>query len=229
MALKAMGLRTKRAVDFRDGYDFLVEDGVRIAVRYAIPTSDRQQVYRKRNGEVSHYSYKRWTFNFHRHGKLDERYCDFFVCFLASASCNGRGGSDVTVFVIPWEAITGLTFCSSLREGSRRPYRGKYAVYQDAWELIEKAAHGDRETAVFAPRKSLKISADSRRRLRLITGDAGAQSEESLPSAGETDGSSLGGASDGKPSEPERPLGPQPVAANQPALPEAHSFLRPID
>ncbi len=229
MALKAMGLRTKRAVDFKDGYDFLVEDGVRIAVRYAIPTSDRQQVYRKRNGEVSHYSYKRWTFNFHRHGKLDERYCDFFVCFLASASTNGRGGSDVTVFVIPWEAITGLTFCSSLREGSRRPYRGKYAVYQDAWELIEKAAHGAEETAVFAPRKSLKISADSRRRLRLITGDTDSESDEAVPAASEVDERGLGGPVVVEPDRAEPPVAPQPRATTRPVLPEAHAFLRSID
>jgi hypothetical protein len=167
MALKAMGQRTDRAVDYRDGCDFLVGDDVRIAVRYAIPTSDRQQVYKKRNGELSHYTYKRWTFNFHRHGKIDSRYCDFFVCFLASANGSGKARSDVTVFVIPWEAITGLTFCSSMREGSLRPYRGKYAVYQDAWHLIEEATG-----AGVSPgeRKLLKISADSRRRLKLVTG-----------------------------------------------------------
>ena len=41
MALEAMGLEAKRGVDFRDGYDFLVGDRVRLAVRYAIPTADR--------------------------------------------------------------------------------------------------------------------------------------------------------------------------------------------
>lgn len=167
MALRAMGQRTVRAVDYRDGYDFLVGDGVRVAVRYAIPTSDRQQTYRKRNGEVSHYTYKRWTFNFHRHGKIDSQYCDFFVCFLAAASGSGKSRSDVTVFVIPWQAITGLTFCSSMREGSSRSYRGKYAIYQDAWHLIEESAGG--RTAV-GDRKRLRISADSRRRLQLVTG-----------------------------------------------------------
>jgi hypothetical protein len=179
MALKAMGLDAQRAVDFRDGYDFLINDKVRIAVRYAIPTSDREQIYKKRNGEISHYVYKRWTFNFHRHGKIDERYCDFFVCFLAApvskdgkkAGAKNAGGSDVTVFVIPWEAITGLTFCSSVREGSSRSYRGKYAVYQDAWNLIEEAAEGGASKGVPEPRavKTLRISADSRRRLRLVT------------------------------------------------------------
>jgi len=167
MALQSMGLNAKRVEDIRDGYDFLLEDRVRIAVRYAIPTSDRQQTYRKRNGEVSHYSYKRWTFNFHRHGKRPEQYCDFFVCFLAAAPNGGKAPSDVTVFTIPWEAITGLTFCSSVREGSKRAYRGKYAVFQDGWELIDRAARGPRAPTV---RKVLRISSDSRRRLRLVTG-----------------------------------------------------------
>jgi hypothetical protein len=176
MALRAMGQRTVRAVDYRDGYDFLVGEGIRVAVRYAIPTSDRQQTYRKRNGEVSHYTYKRWTFNFHRHGKIDNQYCDFFVCFLAAASGNGKSRSDVTVFVIPWEAITGLTFCSSMREGSSRPYRGKYAVYQDAWHLIEESAGG---RAVNGERKRLRISADSRRRLQLVTGSEEPRERES--------------------------------------------------
>jgi hypothetical protein len=169
MALKAMGLEAKRGVDFRDGYDFLVGSKVRVAVRYAIPTADREQTYRKRNGELSRYLYKRWTFNFHRHGELGQRYCDFFVCFLASPDHKGRSASDVHVFVIPWEAITGLTFCSSVREGSTREYRGKYARYRDAWGLIEAASE---ERAARGERKRLKISADSRRRLRLIAQDA---------------------------------------------------------
>lgn len=181
MALKAMGQHTDRALDYRDGFDFLVGEKVRVAVRYAIPTSDRQQVYKKRNGELSHYTYKRWTFNFHRHGKIDNRYCDFFVCFLASA--NSKARSDVTVFVIPWEAITGLTFCSSMREGSSRPYRGKYAVYQDAWHLIEEATGA---SLGVGERKHLRISADSRRRLKLVTGtddisDAAATDTSEVP------------------------------------------------
>jgi hypothetical protein len=186
MALKAMGLDAERALDFRDGYDFLVDRKVRIAVRYAIPTSDREQIYKKRNGDISHYLYKRWTFNFHRHGKIDERYCDFFVCFLAApiskdrkksstkSGSNGSSSSDVTVFVIPWEAITGLTFCSSVREGSSRSYRGKYSVYRDSWNLIaEAASDGFSASGLQEPRavKTLRISADSRRRLRLVTSE----------------------------------------------------------
>ncbi len=180
MALQAMELRAERTADYRDGYDFKVEDRVRIAVRYAIPTSDRQQEYRKRNGEVSHYSYKRWTFNFHRHGKRPERYCDFFVCLLAHTPHGEEDLSDVSVFTIPWDAITGLTFCSSLRDGSSRAYRGKYAVYKDGWHLIEHASHGRRRLP--SERKRLQISSDARRQLQLIVqSDAAAASEGMEP------------------------------------------------
>ena len=171
----AVGLRAERVTDYKDGYDFRVGGRVRVACRYAMPTSDRQQIYKKRNGETSTYSYKRWTFNFHRHGRIPDRYCDFFICLLVGPDAVLGRVSAVSVFVIPWDAITGLTFCSSIREGSSRGYRGKYALYRDAWHLLEKAAHGKR--AGIPTRKSLKISADGRRRLKLIL-------------AGEGDGSS---------------------------------------
>jgi hypothetical protein len=173
MAFKAMRLDVERAVDYRNGYDFLVEGKIRVACRYAMPTSDRQQVYTKRNGEVSTYSYKRWTFNFHRHGRIVERYCDFFVCFLVGPEAASGISSEVSVFVIPWDAITGLTFCSSVREGSMRGYRGKYSVYKDAWSLIESAAHG---RSALVERKRLLISADSRRHLKLMIASDGKRS-----------------------------------------------------
>jgi hypothetical protein len=168
LIFKAVGLRAERVTDYKDGYDFLVGDRVRVAVRYAMPTSDRQQIYKKRNGQTSTYSYKRWTFNFHRHGRITDRYCDFFICLLVGPDAVLGRVSDVSVFVIPWNAITGLTFCSSVREGSSRGYRGKYSTYQDAWHLLEKAARGRRAAAPAPARKSLKISADGRRRLKLI-------------------------------------------------------------
>lgn len=162
-ALRALGLKTTRAVDYRDGYDFLVEGKTRVAVRYAFPTSDRVQRYKKRNGEVSRYVYKRWTFNFHRHGKMDVRYCDFFVCLLAPVDGDQRWGAGLTVFVIPWEAVTGLTFCSSARKGSNRTYRGKYARYRDAWQAIEESARPE-----IGSTTTIKIGADTRRELRLV-------------------------------------------------------------
>jgi len=128
---------------------------------------------------VSRYVYKRWTFNFHRHGRMTERYCDFFVCFLAAPGGEGGAGTDVSVFVIPWEAITGLTFCSSMRENSPRPYRGKYSVYRDGWDLIYRAARG-RELP--HGRKQLRIGSDARRRLKLLTGvDGGKPAQSDTP------------------------------------------------
>ncbi len=167
-ALRALGLDVERGLDYRDGYDFLINGNLRIAVRYAFPTTERQQTYKKRNGEISRYLYKRWTFNFHRHGRISERYCDFFVCFLGTPSSNGSGN---TAFTIPWEAITGLTFCSSCREGSTRPYRGKYAVYQDRWDLIVEAAQAGREAIEREAPSTLKIADDERRRLQAMTGN----------------------------------------------------------
>ena len=137
-AIRSMGLGVERRVEQRDGFDFLIEGSIRVAVRHAFPTTYREQHYRKKNGEVSRYLYKRWTFNFHRHGRIDSRYCDFFVCLLGSLEA--AAGEDVVVFVIPWEAITGLTFCSSVRKHSARAYRGRYARYIDGWDAIVDAA-----------------------------------------------------------------------------------------
>ena len=176
MAFNAMQLEVQRAVDYKNGYDFMVEGKVRIACRYAMPTSDRQQLYTKRNGEISTYSYKRWTVNFHRHGRIVERYCDYFVCFLVGPEAAAGVSSEVSVFVIPWDAITGLTFCSSVREGSMRGYRGKYSIYRDAWNLIEGAARG---RPVLVERKRLHISADSRRHLKLMISSDGTRSSSS--------------------------------------------------
>lgn len=164
--MKAVGLSVSRGVDYKDGYDFLVEDKVRLAVRYAFPTTERQQTYRKRNGEISNYVYKRWTFNFHRHGKIAGRYCDFFVCLLGSAAATQARASDLTVFTIPWEAITGLTFCSSCREGSQRSYRGKYSVYKDRWDLIADAVvdGGGRKSRILA------LTEEDRAKLKVVAG-----------------------------------------------------------
>lgn len=171
-ALRSLELRVRRATGQRQAYDFLVEDRVRVAVRYSFPTSYREQRYRKKNGEISRYTYRRWTFNFHRHGKIPERYCDFFVCLLGATGTTGPPVAEVTVFVIPWEAITGLTFCSSVRDDSPRPYRGRYARYDGAWRLIVEAAKGragaEQAQALVA---SLKVSIDRNQKLRLATGE----------------------------------------------------------
>lgn len=142
-SLRALGLAVDPALDQRDGYDCLVNGQVRVATRFALPTKAREQTYRKKNGEVSSYRYRRWTFNFHRQGKLPPRYCDFFVCLLVASLPRAERPSRVTPYVIPWEAITGLTFCSSVRLEAQGAYRGRYSRYQDAWPGLVEAAQAD--------------------------------------------------------------------------------------
>jgi hypothetical protein len=175
-ALQGLDLGVTKALDQKDGYDYLVEGKSRITVRYAFPASYREQFYKKRNGEVSRYVYKRWTFNFHRHGKITSRYCDFFVCLLGASQPTARKPSPVTVFVIPWEAITGLTFCSSVRDDSPRPYKGRYARFIDGWERIVVAGKG--ESAGLSITKP-SVTIDSRFRLKL--GEAAAANPASDP------------------------------------------------
>ncbi|MFT4571717.1 MAG: hypothetical protein ACI8TX_001035 [Hyphomicrobiaceae bacterium] len=168
-ALKTFQLGVAKAGDNRQGYDFLVNGSVRVAVRYAFPTSYREQTYQKKNGETSRYTYKRWTFNFHRHGKISERYCDFFVCLLVPSAPTTRNPTDVTAFVIPWEAITGLTFCSSARDSNPRPYRGRYARFGNGWHRIVEAATGGPTTVSnHLSNHPLQLQLDGRGHLTLI-------------------------------------------------------------
>ena len=79
------------------------------------------------------YMYETWHFNFHQHGRLDDRYTDVFVCLAVRSRQPWRED----VFVIPWTEVTGKTF--SLHAG-RRSYDGAYARFQDAWQLIAQLA-----------------------------------------------------------------------------------------
>jgi hypothetical protein len=137
-----MGLQIAKADYYRDGYDVIVEGAVRVAVRYAAARVRRGKVYRRVDGSVSHHPYLRWTFNFHRHGKLDleHPYCDFFVCMLSGTTPRDHGATELPVYVIPWGRVSALTFSSSLRQGSTRAYSGRYAPFRGAWHLIATAA-----------------------------------------------------------------------------------------
>lgn len=110
-------------------YDFLVDGQVRVALRTAFPSSYRRQV--RLGKRVYSYVYRAWNFNFHHRGKIDARYCDFFICVpLGSRTVNLRNA-----YVIPWPARTGKTF---YLPDSKRPYSGKYARFHDAWQLLAR-------------------------------------------------------------------------------------------
>lgn len=128
--LRRLGLTVEPVASIH-GYDLLVNGEVRVALRVAFPGIRRHRV--TVSGRRYQYRYRTWHFNFHHHGRLDERYADFVVCIAVRP---GERSKD-EVFVIPWEKLTGKTF--SLHDG-RQPYAGSYASLRDAWELIAAAA-----------------------------------------------------------------------------------------
>jgi hypothetical protein len=121
-----MGLSV-RSVSSAQGYDLLVNGEVRVTLRVAFPSLRRHRV--TVGDRIYRYRYRTWHFNFHHHGKLDDRYTDFFIC-LAMRSDRA---THAEVFIIPWEQVTGKTF--SLHGGQRR-YDGRYASFRDNWDGI---------------------------------------------------------------------------------------------
>lgn len=109
------------------GYDLLVNDRVRVALRVAFPRLRRHHVTVR--GRRYTYRYRSWHFNFHHHGKLVRRYADIVVCLAMEP----RHPSREEVFIIPWEAVSGKTF--SLH-AARRRYNGQYARYLNRWSVI---------------------------------------------------------------------------------------------
>ncbi len=118
---------TVRSVSPTLGYDLLVNDRVRVALRVAFPRMRRHHVTVR--GHRYTYRYRSWHFNFHHHGKFGKRYADAFVCLAMEP----RHPSREEVFVIPWEAVSGKTF--SLHASKRR-YGGQYAAYRNRWRAI---------------------------------------------------------------------------------------------
>ena len=137
---------TRMGLDVEDvprtkGYDLLVNGGIRVALRVAFPGRYAHTV--TVGGKRYTYNYRSWSFNFHRHGRWDRKYCDVFVCIAKR-----RSGTD-EIFVIPAAAISGPTF--SLHGAGTKPYRGRYARYRDHWEIFtdsEVAPSSDDATAV---------------------------------------------------------------------------------
>ena len=122
---------TVQSVPPTRGYDLLVNERVRVALRVAFPRVRKHHVTVR--GKHYTYRYRSWHFNFHHHGKFGKRYADVFVCLAMEP----RHPSREEIFVIPWEAVSGKTF--SLHAAQRR-YNGQYARFLNRWSGITKAA-----------------------------------------------------------------------------------------
>lgn len=127
--LRRAGFRV-RSVPPTQGYDLLVNERVRVALRVAFPRLRKHHVTVRDRHYT--YRYRSWHFNFHHHGKFGKRYADVFVCLAMEP----RQPSREEVFIIPWDAISGKTF--SLH-AARHRYNGRYAQYLNRWRVITDA------------------------------------------------------------------------------------------
>jgi hypothetical protein len=119
-----------RSVPPANGYDLLVNERVRVALRVAFPRLRRHHVTVRDRRYT--YRYRSWHFNFHHHGKFGKRYTDIFICLALEPKHPSRE----EVFIIPWEAVSGKTF--SLH-AARRRYAGQYAQYVNRWREVDSA------------------------------------------------------------------------------------------
>ncbi|MFQ5664997.1 MAG: hypothetical protein ACE5I7_01060 [Candidatus Binatia bacterium] len=129
--LRRIGFRVQ-SVSSAQGYDLLVHDRVRVALRVGFPRVRKHHVTVR--GRPYTYRYRSWHFNFHHHGKFGKRYADVFVCLAMEP----RHPSREEIFVIPWDAVAGKTF--SLH-AARRRYNGQYARYLNRWRVIADAVN----------------------------------------------------------------------------------------
>ena len=122
--LQRMGFDV-REVSRHEKYDILVNGRTRVALRVAFPGRYAHTV--TVNGRRYAYDYRSWNFNFHRHGRWEQKYCDVFVCVAK----NRRAADEI--FIIPASAVTGPTF--SLH-GAGKTYGGRYADYRNRWSVF---------------------------------------------------------------------------------------------
>lgn len=127
--LRDMKLRVEES-DFLSRYDFVLNGRIRVALRTAFPSSYRRQVRLRRR--LYSYVYRAWNFNFHHRGRIDEQYCDFFICVPLGMT---KALDLSKAYIIPWDARSGKTF---YLPDSRRSYAGKYADYRDAWNQLRE-------------------------------------------------------------------------------------------
>ena len=129
--IESLGHRVE-AAPAQARYDFIVDGRVRLALRVAYPSSSRRRVHV--GGRHYRYVYRAWNFNFHHRGEVGECYSDFFACVPLVPERELDLGQ---AFIIPWSAISGKTF---YLPDSRRQYAGKFAVYRNAWHLLQAGA-----------------------------------------------------------------------------------------
>ena len=120
-----------RSVSPAQGFDLLVNERARVALRVAFPRLRRHHVTVRDKHYT--YRYRSWHFNFHHHGKFGKRYADVFVCLAMEPKHPSREEA----FIIPWDAVTGKTF--SLHAAKRR-YGGQYAPFLNRWRVVNTAA-----------------------------------------------------------------------------------------
>ncbi len=138
--LRRLGLSV-RIMPSSSSFDMLVNGEVRVTLRVAYPGMRRHRV--TVGGRSYNYRYETWHFNFHHHGRLEDRYTDFFVCIAMNPKLEGGD----RVFVIPWDNVTGKTF--SLHSG-RGDYRGRYAPCLNDWDAIVDAGRDAKSLAAVA-------------------------------------------------------------------------------
>jgi hypothetical protein len=127
--LRMMGLTVKTTTPF-SGSDFLINQRLRITLRAALLSTHQRKL--RQGARVRRYRYHHWCFNFHRHGQVRTRYCDVFICLPLVP---GEQPDLQDAVLIPWEARSGKMFY--LHRG-KRPYRGKYARYRNAWGQLRQ-------------------------------------------------------------------------------------------
>lgn len=124
--LQSLGMQIERH-SFHDGYDLLVNDRIKVAIRVAYPHSMHRVT--RFHGKEYEYDYPVYVFNFHIHGQLNA-VADCFVCI-------GMIGSSIQkAFVIPRTHLSGKTFY--LQAMGQRPYRGKYLPFENNWQILTK-------------------------------------------------------------------------------------------
>ncbi len=117
------------------GYDLLINDVLRVAIKYSLPGNYRHSV--TVGGKRYSYNYRNWNFNFHRHKcwDKDKPYCDILVCIAVGRA--DEGGDEI--YIIPWSKLSGPTF-SLHQPNPKHAYGGRYKNNRDNWSVFSTAA-----------------------------------------------------------------------------------------